>query len=86
MVKINMANKITVYLNLLEEGTPTWRPTEAVDLGNGLYKLLPTDNYDPEDEIWEFLPGSIVKIKSAKTDEGEEVLLAYEQVKSTHAK
>lgn len=53
----------TIYVQLLDEGTPTARPTQAIDLGNGFYKLLPTPNYDPEDEKWEFLPGSTVRIR-----------------------
>lgn len=31
----------TVYVQLLDEGTPTVWPTQAIDLGGGLYKLLP---------------------------------------------
>jgi hypothetical protein len=50
-----------IYVILLDEGTDTIRPTKAEVLPNGLYKLLPTPNYDPEDEHWEFPPGSIVK-------------------------
>ncbi len=77
-----MTNQATekVYLNLLEEGTPTARPTQAIPLGNNTYKLLPTPNYDPEDEIWEFLPGSVVKCIHAKTDKGVSILLATEKV------
>lgn len=72
--------KIKVYVTLLEEGTDTIRATDAIDLGNGLFKLLPTHNYDPEDEIWEFLPGSIVKIKTHLDFHKRPVLLAYEKV------
>jgi hypothetical protein len=53
--------RIRLFVRLLNEGTEVSRPTDALDLGNGLYKLLATANYDPEDEIWEFPPGSIVK-------------------------
>jgi hypothetical protein len=37
------------------------RLTNAIDLGNGLYKILPTPDYDPEDEDWEFVPETIVR-------------------------
>lgn len=77
---MNQERKIEIYVTLLEEGTDTIRATEALDLGNGLYKLLPTENYDPEDEMWEFLPGTIVKIKKAKAFHGEDILLATEKV------
>jgi hypothetical protein len=51
---------VTVFVQLLDEGTIVYRPTEAVDLGLGRYRLLPTPDYDPEDETWEFLPGAVV--------------------------
>lgn len=74
---------VEVYVELLEEGTDTWRPTQAVDLGNGAYKLLATPDYDPENEIWAFLPGSIVKCrKSDMSGMGDtlikDVLLVYD--------
>jgi len=58
---------VKVYVNLLEEGVPTLRPTQAVPLGNDIYKLLPAIDYDPNDEIWEFLPNSIVRCELKKT-------------------
>jgi hypothetical protein len=54
--------KITIYVRLLDEGTEVSRPTQAVDLGDGLFSLLATPDYDPIDEIWEFPPGSVVRI------------------------
>jgi hypothetical protein len=78
-----MENKtIEVYVTLFDEGTDTIRPTKAIHLGDGLYKLLATPWYDPEDETWEFLPESIVRIKKSADFHGNEVMLAYEQVKS----
>ncbi|MCB9988630.1 MAG: hypothetical protein H6868_04750 [Rhodospirillales bacterium] len=70
---------IKVYVSLLEEGTDTIRETEAIDLGGGLVKLKPTPWYDSDDEIWEFLPGTIVKTKMAKDFHDRDVLLAYEK-------
>jgi hypothetical protein len=70
---------VKVYVPLLEEGTPTLRGTQAVPLSNGLYKLLPTLNYDPEDEIWAFLPGSIVRCVPKKDRTGK-YLEAVEKV------
>ena len=57
---------VVVYVPLLDEGTPTLRGTQAIPLGKDLYKLLPTSDYDPEDETWEFLPGSIVQCDVTK--------------------
>jgi hypothetical protein len=49
---------VTVYVKLLDEATDVWRPVPAEALGQRRYRLLPTDKYDPEDETWEFLPGT----------------------------
>jgi hypothetical protein len=73
-------NLAVVYVDLPEEETPTMRPTNAEVLGDNRYRLLPTERYDPEDETWEFLPGSIVACERVKTDDGKWVLLAVKQV------
>ena len=68
---------VTIYIPLLEEGTAVSRPTEAIDMGMGLYKVLPTPDYDgdPDNEIWEFVPGTIVRVVREKY-EGKVYLLA----------
>jgi hypothetical protein len=63
-----------IYVRLLNEGTEVSRPTQAEDLGNGFFKLLPTSDYNPEDEAWEFLPGSVVKVK--KKNDKSDMLIA----------
>jgi hypothetical protein len=55
--------KTTVYVALLEEGTDCARPTLAEELGNGLYRLLPSSDYNSADEKWEFVPGSVVSVE-----------------------
>jgi hypothetical protein len=65
------AENLTIYVQLLNEGTTCWRPTEALNLGNGLFKLLPTPGYDPTDEEWEFLPGSVVRCEIQQLSGGE---------------
>ena len=52
----------------------------AVGLGDGLFKLLATVNYDPEDEHWEFPPGSVVRWE-IKDHAGKQYLLAIGQNK-----
>jgi hypothetical protein len=32
--------KRTIYVELLEEGTPCWRPVDAEYLGNELYRIV----------------------------------------------
>jgi hypothetical protein len=63
--------RVIIFVRLLNEGTEVSRPTEAVDFGNGLLKLLPTPDYDPEDETWEFPPGSIVRGEKRDVGSGE---------------
>ncbi|MGB4101341.1 MAG: hypothetical protein WBK91_05495 [Alphaproteobacteria bacterium] len=77
---MNATSTVTVYVQLLEEGTDTIRPTQAMPLGGDLYKLLPTPNYDPEDEIWEFVPGSVVRCKRCNTATVKDILYAIEKV------
>jgi hypothetical protein len=62
-----------VYVKLVGEGTDTIRPTTAISLGDGLYELQPTNDYDPEDETWEFVPGSKVEVE--RTTIGGKLLL-----------
>lgn len=58
----NIRRTQKIYIELEDEGTEVWRPTNAVILGNGLFEVLPTPEYDPEDEKWKFPPGSIVRL------------------------
>lgn len=65
----------TIYIRLLDEGTEVFRPAPAELLDEGILKVLPTPDYDPEDERWEFLPGTVVR-GVRRTLEGEDVLVA----------
>jgi hypothetical protein len=72
----------TVYVELLDEGTVTYRPVDAEPLGDGRFRLIATSDYDPEDETWGFLPGAVVRC-AWRYDLGEtQVLCAYEEVTS----
>jgi len=66
---------VQIYVNLLNEGLPRSRLTRALALGNGLFELLPTEDYDLDDKHWEFRPGSIVRGMETHRD-GESYLLA----------
>ena len=46
----------------------------ALDLGNGFFKILPTSDYDPTDEVWEFPPDSIVRSEIKRSESGEFLL------------
>lgn len=70
-----MAQTVVIHVRLLHEGTDCSRPTQALDLGNGLFKVFPTSDYDPSDEVWEFPPDSIVRL-SVRQSQGTTFLLA----------
>ena len=59
----------------MHEGTEVFRPTEAEVLQDDFFKVLPTANYDTDEECWEFVPGSVVRC-ICRNQEGEEILIA----------
>lgn len=68
-----------VSVRLLNEALPTTRRTAAIELGDNWFKLLPTNDYDPEDEEWEFLPGSIVRCERRPNLGNPDIFLAVEK-------
>ena len=50
----------TIYIPLLDEGVDVWRPAPAWKIDRDTYIVLRPNDYDPEDEHWEFPPGSTV--------------------------
>lgn len=65
---------VDILVRLLEEGTDVSRPTKATVLQNGLYKILPTVGYNPDNETWEFPPGSVVSAEKRRDESGEYLL------------
>lgn len=65
----------TVYVYIENEAVDVWRPVEAEHVGLDTYLLIgPT----PDDEIWQFPPGSIVKCKMRQFEDGQSGLVAIE--------
>jgi hypothetical protein len=60
----------TIYIPLLDEGTDVWRPAPAWNVGGNVYIVLRPDDYDPDDEHWEFPPGSTVICEERFNDDG----------------
>ena len=67
--------KKTIYVKLLDEGTIVYRPVPAIEVNKGVFELFGFDIYNPDDEIWEFMPGTLV-ITEEKNLSGETVLVA----------
>jgi len=72
--------KSTVYIRLLDEGVKAYRPASALHVTSNIYVIDDVDTYDPEDEKWEFLPGTRVVVEE-RVLEGETVLVAIANVR-----
>jgi hypothetical protein len=73
--------RITIYVKLLNEGIAVARPTEATRLSDEHFRLLPTPDYNPECEKWEFPPCSIVSAERQRWSSGE-ILVAVKPIDS----
>lgn len=60
----------SIYIQLLDEGTKAYRPVPAREIENNVYKIQGFEIYDPEDETWEFLPGTTVLVEEQCLDGG----------------
>jgi hypothetical protein len=68
-------SRTTIYVALLDEGVAVWRPVAART--RDLYRLI---DETPEDEVWEFVTGDVVRCRMRRFATGpEDVLLAYEE-------
>ena len=59
----------TIYVALLDESVDVWRPVEAEELRDGSF-LIVSANCCPEDERWEFEPGSLVHCEVKQLADG----------------
>ncbi len=64
-----------IYIQILGEGTIVYRPVPAHKIEDNIYEIEGHDIYDPEDENWEYLPGTHVIVEKRNLD-GTEVLVA----------
>ncbi len=70
-------NTVEVYVPLLNEGTNVLRPTTGLVLQADVVELLPTGDYAPAIEDWEFPPGS--KVRCVTEARGSRMLLVARQ-------
>jgi hypothetical protein len=56
----------TVYVRLLDEGTDVFRPVSAQLVRDSTYLLGGENIFDPEDEHWEFPPGTTVNVEARR--------------------
>ena len=70
---------VEIYVPLLHEGTDVLRPTKGLSMGRDAVQILPTADYDPTIEEWEFPPGSKVRCVSEIRD-GRKLLVARSRI------
>ena len=63
------AETVVVYVELLGEGVEVWRPVQAVDEGEGVYRLT---GKLPAGEAWAFPPHSRVRVEARPLSGGLE--------------
>jgi len=61
-----------IFMPLLQDGTDVWRPIEVTPLQDALYRV---EGSMPDDETWQFPPGSVIEIKWKKFSNGESRLV-----------
>ncbi|MEM7622747.1 MAG: hypothetical protein AAF235_06040 [Planctomycetota bacterium] len=62
----------TVMVRLVDEDVDVWRPVASRQLAVDRVRLDP-DAEVPEDEVWEFRPGTIVRIEERDFEKGQGV-------------
>jgi hypothetical protein len=72
-------NEVEIYVPLRNEGTEVLRPTAGIVLEPDVVRVVATQDYDPDVEEWEFLPGSTVRcVKELRG--GREIPVARQRV------
>ena len=69
------AHTLTIYVQLLDEGTDVWRPVSAELMSAEIYRIV-GDAPDPATERWEFMPGELVRCRIQRLSDGDS-LVAY---------
>jgi hypothetical protein len=75
----SLAEPVTIFVALLDEGVDVWRPVQARPLDGGLYRIVGVDA-DATDETWQFPAGAIVKCEHKRFAEGTNGVTAVAQV------
>jgi len=69
------AEFVRLFVPLLNEGTGVLRPVTGVFVAPDIVRLETPDDYEPDDEQWEFPPGSEVRC-IAEYRSGAQILVA----------
>lgn len=71
-----------IYVELLDEGIPVWRPVDAVQQEGSIFLIC--EQEIPDDECWKFLPGETVVVEEQIKDE-QSILVAVELAELYHS-
>ena len=61
---------VEIYIALLDEGVPVWRPVRASRVSDNVYRIV-DQAYNTEEETWEFTPGTEVVCEPRSLTGGE---------------
>lgn len=67
-----------IYVALVGEGSPVWRAVPAEEVAEGEFVL---GGAMPENERWEFVPGTCVRCVERTFSDGSRGLVAVERVR-----
>ena len=70
---------VEIFIPLLNEGVDVLRPTQGLVLRSDEVQVLPTPDYNPTVEEWEFPPGTRVRCIKEIWD-GRELLVARQRI------
>jgi len=71
--------KRIIYIQLLNEGSVAYRPVSSHEIGKNIFRVDGSEIYNPEDEEWEFPPGTYVIVEE-QIRGGEKVLIAIKEL------
>lgn len=64
---------MVIYIPLLNEGTPCWRPVEAEHVEGNTYRIL---GNKPETEQWPVKTGDVIRGELRRFSDGHDFLVA----------
>jgi len=73
----DLAEPVTIFVLLLDEGTDVWRPVQARPLGENLFRIIGVEA-DVSDETWQFAPGTIARCEPKRFSDDKIGMTAVE--------
>lgn len=75
----DLAEPVTIFVALPDEGVAVWRPVQARPLGGGLFRIVGVEA-DIRGERWQFAAGAIVRCEERRFGDGTTGVTAVERV------